>query len=200
MGARRSVDEEALMQAYAEGDADAFQQLFDSLSPALQAFFRRSVQDAGVAEDLVQTTFLKLHVARRRWRRGERFRPWVFAIAANIRVDWYRSRGRREPDELVDDAAQDHAGRRDPRDHGGRGEAACFPGVRGAPEAPRRSRYRGWMSRGRGPALGREWPEDLAARRGPRAKLLRGCPVRTAASARTSQTERRAGAGTAAPR
>jgi hypothetical protein len=43
MGARRSVDEEALMQAYAEGDADAFQQLFDSLSPALQAFFRRSV-------------------------------------------------------------------------------------------------------------------------------------------------------------
>ena len=60
------------MQAYAEGDADAFEQLFDFLSPALQAFFRRSVQDASVAEDLVQTTFLKLHVARRRWRRGER--------------------------------------------------------------------------------------------------------------------------------
>ncbi|MFL5301876.1 MAG: RNA polymerase sigma factor [Anaeromyxobacteraceae bacterium] len=98
------------MQAYAEGDADAFQQLFDSLSPALQAFFRHSVQDASVAEDLVQTTFLKLHVARRRWRRGERLRPWVFAIAAHIRVDWYRSRGRTEPDELVDDAAQDPAG------------------------------------------------------------------------------------------
>jgi RNA polymerase sigma factor (sigma-70 family) len=111
MGARRSVDEEALMQAYAEGDADAFQQLFDSLSPPLQGFFRRSVQDASVAEDLVQTTFLKLHVARRRWRRGERLRPWVFAIAAHIRVDWYRSRGRREPDESVEeDAAQDAAG------------------------------------------------------------------------------------------
>lgn len=88
------------MQAYVEGDARAFQRLFDSLSPALRAFFRRSVRDAAVADDLVQTTFLKMHGARRRWRRGERLRPWVFAIAAHVRGDWLRGHGRRATEAL----------------------------------------------------------------------------------------------------
>jgi len=97
------VSEEALMQGYVEGDVGAFQRLFGGLAPALHAFFTRSVRDASVAEDLVQTTFLKLHGARRRWRRGERVRPWVFAIAAHVRVDWFRSQGRRLETESPDD-------------------------------------------------------------------------------------------------
>jgi RNA polymerase sigma-70 factor, ECF subfamily len=88
------VSEEALMQAYVEGDVDAFQRLFESLAPSLHAFFMRSVRDASVAQDLMQTTFLKLHGARRLWKREERLRPWVFAIAAHARVDWFRSQGR----------------------------------------------------------------------------------------------------------
>jgi len=82
------------MQAYVEGDVEAFERLFASLAPSLHGFFMRSVGDASAAEDLMQTTFLKLHGARRRWRRGERLRPWVFAIAAHVRVDWLRRQGR----------------------------------------------------------------------------------------------------------
>jgi RNA polymerase sigma factor (sigma-70 family) len=88
------------MQAYVEGDVEAFQRLFESLAPSLHAFFMRSAGSSSVAEDLVQTTFLKLHGARRRWRRGERLRPWVFAIAAHVRVDWLRSRGRAATESL----------------------------------------------------------------------------------------------------
>lgn len=82
------------MQAYVEGDAEAFERLFQSLAPSLRAFFLRSVREAHVADDLVQTTFLELHRGRRRWRRDERVRPWIFGIAGHVRVDWLRKQRR----------------------------------------------------------------------------------------------------------
>ena len=91
------------MQAYVEGDAEAFERLFESLAPSLRAFFARCVRDATLAEDLVQTTFLKLHGARRRWRRGERLRPWVFGIAGHVRADWLRTLGRLQTDVLEEE-------------------------------------------------------------------------------------------------
>jgi RNA polymerase sigma-70 factor (ECF subfamily) len=97
------VSEEELMEAYVAGDAEAFQRLFRALAPSVHAFFARTVRQGSVAEDLLQTTFLKLHRARRSWRRGERVRPWLFAIAARVRVDWLRRSGREE--EEIDEAA-----------------------------------------------------------------------------------------------
>ena len=96
------VNEEALMEAYVAGDPGAFQRLFRALAPSLHAFFARTVGDGSAAEDLLQTTFLKLHGARGSWRRGERLRPWVFTIAARVRVDWLRRNGRRGQEEELD--------------------------------------------------------------------------------------------------
>jgi RNA polymerase sigma-70 factor (ECF subfamily) len=99
------VDEEALMEAYVAGDAGAFERLFRSLAPSIHAFLVRSVGRGAVAEDLLQTTFLKIHAAREAWN-GERLRPWAFTIAARVRGDWYRRQGRAElkidGDEVVD--------------------------------------------------------------------------------------------------
>ena len=92
----REVDEEALMEAYVAGDAGAFQRLFRSLAPSIHAFFARSTGRGAVADDLLQSAFLKIHAARRSWRRGERLRPWAFTIAARVRVDWLRKQGRTE--------------------------------------------------------------------------------------------------------
>ena len=111
------MDEEALMEAYVAGDAGAFESLSRSLAPSIQTFFVRSVGRGAVAEDLLQTTFLKIHAARRTWRRGERLRPWVFTIAARVRVDWLRSRGRTER-EIHGDGVGEPESRADP------GEAA----------------------------------------------------------------------------
>lgn len=91
------------MEAYVRGDATAFERLFATLAPALRAFFVRSVGNVSDAEDLVQTTLLKIHGARDRWRRGERLRPWVFTIAARARSDWLRRRGRALEDPLGDE-------------------------------------------------------------------------------------------------
>jgi RNA polymerase sigma-70 factor (ECF subfamily) len=100
-------DDELLMEAYVAGDAGAFERLFRSLAPSIHAFFVRSVGRGAVAEDLLQTTFLKIHAAREAWN-GERLRPWAFTIAARVRSDWFRKQGRagEEPgDEEVEDLA-----------------------------------------------------------------------------------------------
>lgn len=100
------------MEAYVAGDADSFQRLFRALAPSVHAFFLRSAARAA-AEDLLQTTFLKIHAARRSWRRGERVRPWAFTIAARVRVDWLRRHGRRDA-ELDEDVEAQAGG--DPAD------------------------------------------------------------------------------------
>ena len=97
------------MEAYVAGDARAFERLFRSLAPSIRAFFQRSVGQAAVAEDLLQTTFLKIHAARAAWRRGERLRPWAFTVAARVRVDWFRRAGRGDP-ELEADAGETDPG------------------------------------------------------------------------------------------
>lgn len=102
------------MEAYVAGDAGAFERLFRSLAPSIHAFFARSVGRGGVAEDLMQTTFLKLHAARGSWRRGERLRPWVFTIAARVRVDWLRRQGRTDRELAGDGGAELTEARSDP--------------------------------------------------------------------------------------
>jgi RNA polymerase sigma-70 factor (ECF subfamily) len=78
------------MAAYAQGDEGAFQRLFARLAPSVHGYFRRAVRSEAVADDLLQTTFLKLHRARLRWRAGEPVRPWLFGIAARVRADHLR--------------------------------------------------------------------------------------------------------------
>jgi RNA polymerase sigma-70 factor (ECF subfamily) len=50
-----------------------------------------------VADDLLQTTFLKLHRARTSYRPELPARPWVFTIAAGVRRDELRRRYRLPP-------------------------------------------------------------------------------------------------------
>jgi RNA polymerase sigma factor (sigma-70 family) len=103
-------DEQALMAAYAAGDERAFPPLFRALAPRLMAFFRRSVSDAALCEDLLQITFVRLHAARDRYRPGAPLRPWLFTIAARVRIDELRRRHRRprsaDEDELDQLAAE----------------------------------------------------------------------------------------------
>jgi RNA polymerase sigma-70 factor (ECF subfamily) len=90
------VDLGALMARYAQGDSAAFKMLFSALKPRVYGFHLRSTGVAAAAEDLTQQTFLKLHVARRRYRTGAPVEPWLFAIAKNAQRDlrrrWQRSR------------------------------------------------------------------------------------------------------------
>jgi RNA polymerase sigma-70 factor (ECF subfamily) len=99
--------EETLMVAYVAGDERAFARLFARLAPRVHGFFVRSFRDPAVADDLLQTTFLHLHRARADYQKERRLRPWVFAIAARVRLDELRRRHRLAED--ADEAAIDNA-------------------------------------------------------------------------------------------
>jgi RNA polymerase sigma-70 factor (ECF subfamily) len=86
-----ATDEE-LMSAWVAGDARAFEQLFARLAPRVHGFFLRSFRDEAVADDLLQVTFMKVHRAREQFRPGLRLAPWLFAVAARVRVDELRRR------------------------------------------------------------------------------------------------------------
>jgi RNA polymerase sigma-70 factor (ECF subfamily) len=87
--------DEALMAAYVAGDRRAFERLFARMAPRVHGFFVRSFGDRALADELLQMTFLKLHQARATYRPDARVRPWLFAIAANVRGDELRRRYRR---------------------------------------------------------------------------------------------------------
>jgi len=89
--------DEALMERYArEGDREAFEVLFRRYAPRMLGLFRRSTGRDDVAQDLVQQTFLHVHRARRDYRIGKPLRPWLFAIAMNVRREHFRRSARRK--------------------------------------------------------------------------------------------------------
>lgn len=93
-----SQSDEALMAAYARGDRAAFEELFRRLSGPVHGFFLRSFRDAAVADDLLQVTFLKVHRARAEYQPALPLKPWLFTIAARVRLDALRKRYRLRED------------------------------------------------------------------------------------------------------
>jgi RNA polymerase sigma-70 factor (ECF subfamily) len=88
--------DEELMASYQAGDERAFDALFTRYAPRLYGYFARLTRDGAFADDLVQTTFLKIHGARATYDRARPVRPWIFAIAERARVDGIRQRVRQE--------------------------------------------------------------------------------------------------------
>lgn len=103
---------DAAMERYAEGDAAAFEVLYDALAQRLYAFLLRQVRDAARAEDLVQQVLLQIHDARGTYIAGARVVPWAFAIARNLVIDGHRRQRHRE--RFEEHCAVDDAPSRDP--------------------------------------------------------------------------------------
>jgi RNA polymerase sigma-70 factor (ECF subfamily) len=85
-------NEEELLRRLKQGEAGALAELYDAYSTVVYRLILRIVHDPGVAEELVQETFLKL------WRRailvdeGARsLGPWIVTIARNRALDYLDS-------------------------------------------------------------------------------------------------------------
>lgn len=79
--------DEVLMEAYQEGDLEAFRLLFDRYERRLYNFFLVRTGAPERAADLYQETFLHLHRARKSYKPGHPFRPWFFTVAYNVLRD-----------------------------------------------------------------------------------------------------------------
>ncbi len=90
-------DDDALMRAFARGDACAFERLYARHHAALYRFVRRLLgREAGTQGDEVfQDTWLRVVHARERWQpQGATFRTWLFTLAHHRAIDVLRKSGR----------------------------------------------------------------------------------------------------------
>lgn len=84
--------DEALLEAWNGGDAEAGEQLFDRYFLRLVRFFRPKVH--GDIDELVQQTFLGCLESRARFRGDGSFHAFIFGIARNVLFNFYRARQR----------------------------------------------------------------------------------------------------------
>lgn len=89
--------DDALMTAYAAGDARAFEQLYRRHQAGLYRFIRRLLGSAlnAQTDEVFQDTWLRVVHARARWApQGASFRTWLFTLAHHRVVDMLRRSGR----------------------------------------------------------------------------------------------------------
>jgi RNA polymerase sigma-70 factor, ECF subfamily len=80
------------MDRYAAGDDGAFGDLYDAIGPRVYGYLLRKTRDAGVAEDVLQQTMLRIHEHRGSFEEGAHVLPWAIAIASRLAVDAHRRR------------------------------------------------------------------------------------------------------------
>ena len=89
--------DDALMKAYAAGDAAAFEQLYRRHQTALYRFVRRllGAKLSAQTDEVFQDTWLRVVNARERWQpQGATFRTWLFTLAHHRVIDLLRRSGR----------------------------------------------------------------------------------------------------------
>lgn len=81
---------------------------YQALRRSMLGYLRKYVTDPAVAEDLLQDVFLKALVADKRNHVPRNVAAWLYTIARNTVIDFYRAK--RPMDELSDDLVADDAG------------------------------------------------------------------------------------------
>ena len=114
--------DEALMRAYGDGDARAFEGLYARHKSATYRYFlRHSGGNAATADELHQDLWLKVVGARERYQAQAKFSTWLYTLARHRMVDHWRSRHgvaleSLEDDESVTQAVESVAASRDGSD------------------------------------------------------------------------------------
>jgi RNA polymerase sigma-70 factor, ECF subfamily len=103
----RDMTDEALMLAYRDGDAQAFEALYRRYRGRLYRYLLHQCGNPATAEELYQDVWLKLINARRGYEVAAKFSTWLFRIAHNRLMDHFRSHARAALERYdCDDAAE----------------------------------------------------------------------------------------------
>jgi RNA polymerase sigma-70 factor (ECF subfamily) len=89
-----------LMLAYFRGDASAFETLYRKHKDALYRFFLRQCGNQAVAEELYQEVWLRVIRARTSYTHNAKFITWLYHIAHNILIDFFRKPVEQDDTEL----------------------------------------------------------------------------------------------------
>ena len=86
------MTDEQLINGYLEGDDTSLGFLVDRYISDVYRFSLHLTQEAAVAEDVAQESFIKAWKNIRSYRKGTNFKGWLFTIARHTAIDYLRQR------------------------------------------------------------------------------------------------------------
>lgn len=106
-GVEQSITDEALMLAYAKGDAGAFDKLYHRHKVAVHRFFLRQNTSLAIAEELGHDTWLKVINAREQYQVSALFRTYLFTIARRVLIDFSQKKSSKNEQTFSEKSEQD---------------------------------------------------------------------------------------------
>ena len=91
MGENRETE---LIREVLAGDPKPFEVLVRRYQGVIYNLMLRHAGGGDVAEDLAQEAFIRAYARLETFRLGNRFFPWLYALAMNVVRDWMRKNGR----------------------------------------------------------------------------------------------------------
>jgi RNA polymerase sigma-70 factor (ECF subfamily) len=86
-----TTPESRLLERAREFDAQALAEIYDRYAGPIYRYLYRYLGDAAQAEDLTSEVFLKLlHVLNTRRAPRDRLQGWLYRVAHNLAMDWFR--------------------------------------------------------------------------------------------------------------
>lgn len=96
------IDDSALMLRYRDGDLRAFEALYARHKGALYRYLQRLCRDPDVASDLFQEVWSRVIASRERYEVRAQFNTFLFRIAHNCAVDYFRRAGKMPAGQVAD--------------------------------------------------------------------------------------------------
>lgn len=90
------IQDKTLLLKATQGNAEAFGLLFDKYSKKIYRFIYYKVPNTEIAEDLSSQCFLKIWEQISDGQKIKKFQSWIYRIARNLVVDYYRNRQKEE--------------------------------------------------------------------------------------------------------
>jgi RNA polymerase sigma-70 factor, ECF subfamily len=101
------ADDATLMLRYGEGDVRAFEALYARHKGGVYRYLRRMCRNDEAARDLFQEVWSKVIASRERYEVRAQFNTFLYRIAHNCTIDYYRKAGRSRPAQDVDELADE---------------------------------------------------------------------------------------------
>ncbi len=105
-----TLSDEQVMLRYAQGDSDAFDELYQRHKSSVYAFIRNFIYDANAIDDLFQAVFLKMIRNRLNFIPKAKFTTWLFTIARTTCIDAMRKTKTSRVIQLFPDQYDEDAG------------------------------------------------------------------------------------------
>lgn len=85
------MSDDSLMLAYGRGDEAAFEAIYLRYKQPIYQYLFRNCNDLQATDEMFQTVWLRLISAAQRYQSRGRFRSYLFTLAHNALVDFYRA-------------------------------------------------------------------------------------------------------------